>query len=639
MDDYQKPDKLEGLEKKLYSTNSDIRQKPRHDFKPTEPEQIPVGWAKEAPQEFPKENLKLEKPKISFFTKIFITSLIFFIAALSYAFYIFVYKSGPDAENVNIKINAPVSIPTAQEFTFDILIENNNLLEMQEVYLTLEYPDGTRSGKDISIPVNRERYEIDNIGSGSFLRETKRVYLFGEEGDIKEIIVKISYTVTESTATFEKETSFNVLLKTSPVKINVSSVSELTSGQDIVFDVEIFSNSAKTLDNVLLKADYPFGFAFESSTLNPSTGNNIWYINKLEPTEAIKFTIKGKLQGQNNDDKLFKFNIGLKNEENPEEINVLFNSVLKNVVLVKPFLDIVLSVDENKSSVFYLNPNKRHDIKIDYKNNTKDVIRDVDVVLKIDGEIVRKDTIKPSNGFYRSIDNSVIWDKTTFPEFEQLEVGESGQLVLSVSSDTLIGSQKYINPEVSLSAKVEGLRYEDVDVPEKIVSEVFKKLRFNTVVVMDVKSLFYTSQIPNTGTLPPNVEETVTYTIKTSLANASNRISNGTLEMSLPNYVNFTNMIWPENADVKYDSRSRKVVWKIGEIVERTGFDSSSRSMEFQVSITPSLSQKGISPILVNQIVFTGNDMFTGNQITVKKENVSTSISDYRDYREGNVID
>jgi hypothetical protein len=478
MDNYQKPDKLEGLEKKLYSTNSDIRQKPRHDFKPAEPEQIPDDWIKNVPQEFPKEKIVVGKPKMSFFTKIFITSLIFFVAALSYAFYIFVYKSGPDAENVNIKVNAPVSIPTSQEFAFDILIENNNLLEMQGVNLSFEYPEGTRSGKDISVPVTRERYEVENISSGSFLRETKRIYLFGEEGDTKEIKVKVSYTVTESTATFEKETSFNVLLKTSPIKLNVSSVSELTSGQELMFEVEVFSNSAKTLDNVLLKAEYPFGFSLESSTLNPSVGNNIWYIDKLEPTEAIKFTIKGKLQGQNNDDKLFKFNIGLKDEENSEEINVIFNSVSKNIVLVRPFLDIVLSVDDNKSSVFYLNPNRRHDIKIEYKNNTKDVIRDVDVVLKIDGPILVKETIKPGSGFYRSIDNSVIWDKTTFPEFEQLEVGESGQLVLSVSSDTLIGSQKYINPEVSLSAKVEGLRYEDVDVPEKIVSEVFKKLRF-----------------------------------------------------------------------------------------------------------------------------------------------------------------
>jgi hypothetical protein len=156
---------------------------------------------------------------------------------------------------------------------------------------------------------------------------------------------------------------------------------------------------------------------------------------------------------------------------------------------------------------------------------------------------------------------------------------------------------------------------------------------------MDVKSLFYTSQIPNTGTLPPSVEETVTYTIKTSLANASNRISNGTVEMSLPNYVNFTNKISPENADVKYDSRSRKVVWKVGEIIERTGLDSSPRSMEFQVSITPSLSQKGMTPTLVNQIIFTGNDMFTGSQIIVKKENVSTSISDYKDYRDGVVTE
>lgn len=637
MDDYQKPDKLENLEKRLYSTRSEIKPKERHQMEEKN-YNVSTEWNKQVSKDFDEDIKPLTKKRgLSIFTKIFLVSLLFFLGASAYAYYIFVYNSGPDAENVDISINSSVSVGAAQEFTFDIIVQNNNEVEMQTVDLAIEYPEGTRDGKDVSISLPRERYSIGEITPGSYLRETKTVFLFGEEGEKKEIEVKVVYRIADSNDVFEKKKIFDVVLTSTPIKMNVSSVREITAGQELTFEVEVASNANEKFGNVLVSVDYPFGFVFESSSLTPQEGNKSWFIGELEPRETIKFNIKGELQGQNNDDKLFKFNIGIKDIEKIDEIGVLFSSIARTVVIQRPFLEIDLSIDNNNSSVINLDPNKNYQMKINYRNNTNAVIKDAQIVLKLEGDVLARESIQVSSGFYKSIDNSIIWDKTTYSDFENIGIGKSGSLSLNFRTKDLTKEERFINPEIALSAKVEGLRYEDPEVPEKIVNEVFKKLRFNSTISFMGKSLGHTGPFSNSGPIPPKVENTTTYTIFFDILNSSNRLANATVEMSLPNYITYLSKIWPDNSDINYDSRSRKLIWKIGEIKEETGYKGLPIQGAFQISITPSLSQRGDSPVLVDNIKFSANDLFTGKEIIIDGGQISTDISDSSNYFEGNV--
>jgi phosphoribosylformylglycinamidine cyclo-ligase len=65
------------------------------------------------------------------------------------------------------------------------------------------------------------------------------------------------------------------------------------------------------------------------------------------------------------------------------------------------------------------------------------------------------------------------------------------------------GIERFLSPEISLSGRVVGTRAQDDDVPEEIVNEVVKKIRFNTVVLFDQNSLYYDGPFENTGSIPP----------------------------------------------------------------------------------------------------------------------------------------
>lgn len=637
MDQFRKPNKLDKVEEKLYSPNSDIKIKPRKKMYQEESD-LPSDWTDEVNEKVGIETLKKENKKgLTAFTKIFIGAFVFFLLALGYAFFIFNFKSDPNGQNVDITINSPISVAAGEEFSFDVIIENKNIVDMDQIDLAIEYPEGTRSGGDISSELPRERNDIGSISSGSFLRETRNVYLFGEEGETKQIEAKIIYRVADSNAVFEKRKVFDVVLKSTPVRMNVSSVKEITAGQDLKFEIELVSNSNEPIDELLVVAEYPFGFIFKDSTLEPYGSNFVWKIERLEPKEKVQFTVSGEMQGQNNELKYFKFNSGIESTKKEEEIGVLFTTVGAPIEIQRPFLEIDLAVDGKNSSVINLDPDQNYNISINYKNNTNDVVRNVEVVMKLNGDVLDQSSVKTTNGFYNSNDNTITWDRSTFDDFGSLSVGQSGNLDVSFKSKSLTSGETFRSPEISVSLKLQGERVNDNDVPEEIINEIVKTLKFNSTVLFDSNSLYYDGPFENSGSIPPKVSEKTFYTVYLSLSNSSNRISNGVVSMRLPNYVKFENQIWPSGSDVKFNSTDKKIVWDIGEIKEGRGYNGDPVETAFQVSITPSLSQKGYAPVLVDDIEFVGTDLFTGEKITILKNSISTDTADKRNYFDSNV--
>jgi hypothetical protein len=637
MNEFNKSDKLSSVERDLYSKNSNIERKPRKELTERQYD-LNQTWKSDEKQ-IPENNpLKEENNKgISAFTKILIVAFIFFVGALVYALYVFQFSGGPEVKNVNISINAPVSVAAGEQFVFDVIVENNNVVDMKTIDLVLEYPDGTRDGDDITVDLSRDRKDLGDLDSGSIIRNTETIHLFGEEGDKKEIEVKIVYRVADSNAVFEKRKVFEVVLKSTPVRANVASVKSITAGQGLEFDVEIISNSNETLDNLIIKAEYPFGFLFSSSTYGGQITDNVWIIDKLEPKETLKFKVKGELQGQNSDDKFFRFNVGLRDTEDRDEIGVLFTTVGKTITVERPFLEIDVAVDGKSSDVINLESNKTYQMKISYKNNTGLLVKDAEVELIFNGDVLDEESVRVSNGFYQSSDNTARFDKTTFSEFSELDIGESDTLDFIFKTKPLNGLEVFKNPEISIRAIVKGKRVLEDDVPQEIQNEILKKLRFNTVVSLDSNSLYYDGPFTNQGPIPPKVDQRTTYTISFAVSNSSNRISNGAMEMSLPNYVNWEGATWPSGEEVGFDSNNRKVVWKIGEIKESSGLEGRDTQIAFQISIVPSITQSGSAPILVDDIIFIGNDLFTGEQIRREVERITILTADQRNSFDGRV--
>ena len=96
----------------------------------------------------------------------------------------------------------------------------------------------------------------------------------------------------------------------------------------------------------------------------------------------------------------------------------------------------------------------------------------------------------------------------------------------------------------------------------------------------------------------------------------------------LPSEVNLTGQILPEDQAEKFsfDSKSREIVWNIGDLEPITGDGKS--EISFQVGFTPGIQQKGQTPDIVKEISVSGEDDWTEELVKGTDTAINTTLPD-----------
>jgi hypothetical protein len=620
-----KKSKLEKLENKLYSIDG-ISSRPRPELKPKK-YNVNNDWQEEIDQ----NNLDyLPKKKMGFFAIVLIVAAVFFVGSLGYASFIFFGNQQTAlAQDVDLQIVGPVSVGAGQELLVDVIVTNHNQIPIELVDLYVEYPDGSKNPENLAEELKRITIDMGNFPAGSIKRETIRVALLGEQNTIKDIKFAVQYRISGSNAIFQKKKDFQVTLNATPVYLAVAGLKEISAGQNLELTVSLKSNSTQTLNNIILKGEYPFGFEFESAELKPNLDNNIWFFKELKPAEEKKFKIKGVVNGQNQEDKIFRFNAGLIKDNTEDEVGVLFTMYPHNVKITRPFVDLVIDINKNLGPVSVVNSGTANDATVVFTNNTNDIIKDLEITLEFLGSVLDEKSIGVSSGFYRSIDNTIIWNKETQKIFAELLPRKSVTVGFKFSAVGLASGRDTVkNPQIDINAKVSGKRLATQDKQEEISLTTFKTIKVNSDTPVFAKTYYETGPFDNTGPIPPKVDTPTTYTIEWTLSNSSNDLENAQMTASLPFYVSWKNKFSPNSENISYDSVNRKIVWDLGNVELGTGYGGKMpRQVFMQVELLPSISQKGSNPNLMNDVMLTAKDTFTRAEISRSITSPRTNIS------------
>ncbi len=627
---------IDRAERDLYSRNAPPRtEPPRSTFTPhsynvsNEPKQDPFSNALKRELE-PEEHIP--KQPWGFFKKFFIGSIIFF----SLAVILFVYMSfggfnTVSSKNVDISVRGPVAVGGGEELILDIIVTNNNSVSLEGAELSIEYPSGTREASDLNIELVRQKVSIGDIGEKESVTKTVKAVLFGEKNSIKNIKVTIDYKAKGANAKFSKEKNYEIAIKSSPILLSVEYPKEVNSNQPMDFKVTVVSNSNTVTQNVLLRIDYPFGFSFNNATPKPSFDNNVWSIGDLNPKEIRTISIAGKMEGQNDEEKTFRFTAGTSDLNDEKVVGVDFISIAESVAIRKPFFDIKLSLEGDSSKdPISSKIGQVIDGKLTWTNNLATSINDVVVEVTLSGNALNRDEVSASQqGFYQSVNNRITWDKRVFPKFSQVDPGQTGDLdfqfeTLKPTSQVLAALR---NPKVGLDVLITGIRFSETQPPEKISYAFSRELKVNTETIFNPRMIYSTGPFDNTGPIPPKAEKTTTYTVFWTISNSFNDIGNTTITAALPPNVKWVGTKSPLTEKIMYNEASNKVIWEPGEIKAGVGFTGSPREVAFQVSFLPSLGQVGDTPDIIEAMIFTALDRFTGKEITINKPALNTRIS------------
>lgn len=627
-DDRNKLNRLDDLKSKLFSRNYKTKIEYRDTFSNPHKKEVADSW--ETKEKTGEGDDKEEKffMKTSVFKKFFTFSVGFFILTLFYAAYVF-FAGGNTVSNDNIDISILGNNFTVggEELPLIVGITNKNSSALDLVDLVVEYPKGSSS--DLSSDTERLRESLGTIPSGAIRNENLKLVLFGEQGSVRPIKISIEYRVSGSNAIFVKEKMYEVNISSTPINLSVNAPMSISPNQNVTFNVKAILNSTKPAPKILARVDYPLGFQFVNAVPAPSFGNNVWNLGDLAPGAEKNISITGKMIDVfDGEEKTFTTFIGSQSNSNKNVIGVVFNSTKNILTIKKPFIEANLSINGVTQKEYAIDWKTPISVNIRYANNLDSKVNDVSIVAKISGNSFDRKTIRVSQGFYDSSKDQIVWDKNYQSKLREVNPGESDTVGFSVSPLSLysvasgITSNPVVNIEVNISGKqaVQGF---DINELENSTSAV---VRVISDVGLSTKALYYSGPFINSGPIPPRVEQKTTYTITWTLSNTANNISGVKVNSTLPPWVNFVGTILPSSEALAYNSSTKEIVWDVDRIPRGTGITGASRSVSFQVSISPSLSQVGTSPVLINEAILTGHDDFANVDVKVKKTSLDIRL-------------
>jgi hypothetical protein len=579
---------------------------------------------------FDKKELRTpRRKKRSILSLLLKTSFVFFLIAMVFSVYFIYDKSNVvSSRNIDIEINGPTTISGGEEMSLQITITNKNNVPIKLADLLVEYPGGTRHAYDISKSLSRYRETIGTLAPGEVIQRTVKAILLGSEDTKQNIKITVEYRIDDSNAIFFAEKEYEVTLISAPLGLLVSGLEEAISGQVADFTVTIISNSNTVIKDALLMAEYPFGFEFTEALPKPSFTDSVWDLGDIQPEGKRTIKFQGVIAGENEEERVFRFSAGVKSEQDEKELGVAFITSIKSVIIKKPFVGVALALNGDQSSEYVSSIGGEVRADITWTNNMPVRVADGEIKVKLSGAALDKFSISVDKGFYNSSDNTLTYSRETNKDLASLEPGEVGRVGFSFSSLSGSSGNVFKNPEIVLDVSIKGKRVSENQVSEEINSSITRKVKLASDFLLTSRAVYFAGPFANTGPIPPVAEKETTYTIIWTVNNSSNIVDDAKITATLPSYIRWVGQISPLEEDVKFNPIGGSITWDIGSINPKSDVASSGqKEVAFQIAFSPSISQIGSAPVIINEQRISGFDRFTQTVISSTKRALTTRLS------------
>lgn len=625
-----KKDNIDKVKESLYSKGTDaIFSRKAYTLKDKYNPDIKTDWDIE---EKPMKKIKIP------YTKILIGSFLFFILASGFTFFRFFFGQNLiSGNNIDILVSGPVSIAGGEELPLNIEIKNSNNTALKSVTMRIEYPEGTKNPNDQTVDMSRYSESIGEIAVNKSVTKLIKAIIFGEENSNKTVSIIVEYRVSGSNAVFSKKKDFNILIASSPVSMIVSGPTEINANQLTDFTIDVNSNSTTVIKNLILKVEYPFGFNLSSSDPKAyGSDSSVFSIGDLAPGAKRTIRITGSIIGQDGEQRVLKFIVGTKDQEDESLVKTTLASYMSSVSLKKSSIGLSMSINDEQADEVSAIPGGKNRVSISWSNNLAEKVYDMIIKVKFTGQTLDKSSVTADKGFYSSLDNSLTFDSNTNSVFSEVNPAAEGGMSFSFAtlSQTSDSNIRFGNSSVKMEISVLGKLTSSSNGQEVLYSGS-KIMKLSSNLKLLSRGFRTVGPFENTGPFPPQVDNETTYTITWTASNSFNDIASGRVSAFLPPNVKWTGYVNPDTETVTYDKNTGEVVWDIGSMRAGIGTSYPSRSVSFQVAITPSITQLGSEINLLNESTISGIDTYSNERVGEVKGAVTTNITSDPEYIDG----
>jgi flagellar basal body-associated protein FliL len=512
-------------------------------------------------------------------------------------------------EALKVEILGSEKTTIGEEVEYVVKMKNNGDIRLESPELTFTYPEGSIIGTDESkVKVMNSEALGGDIYPGEERSFKFTARLLGKEKDTKVAKVSVSFQPKDLKTRSEVSTTFTTILGTIPLDLNLDVPAEASSGKAFTFRVNYSSNVTYPLTDLTCYVELPSDFEFLYSQPN-GMDNTQWDIPVLNDGGAGKIEISGILNGQAMEQKVFKARIGIWQNGN----FILLKEVVKGVQIVAPALYITQKV--NNDANYMASPGDQLHYEITFRNVGDNALQNLALITKLNGDQFDLNSIKTiDGGKYQAGDNSIVWDASSIPELNILDVGQVGtvEFWVNVKSQWAMKSLNDKNPIIKDKVTLGGASQEFLT-------------KINSVISAQQKIYSDNTYFENSGPYPLESGQKTTLTVEWKAINSYNDLESAKMITVLPESVTFVGKTYPEGTEITYDEDTSEVVCNIGSLPAGSGIIKDAKICAFQISVQPELAEEVI--ILLGSAQLSGIDQWTNKTLTTKTETLYGQMS------------
>ncbi len=537
----------------------------------------------------------------------FLKLLIVILVVLAGVVFLNLHRNSYSKDVLRLEILGPDRVNLGEEVEYVVKYRNNGNFRLDNPELVFQPPENSIENNKV---VERQVLEKKQLGGAIYPGEEKSVSfkmrLFGKEGEAKIAHAYLTYQPKDLKARYRSDTSLTTVIRSVPITLEFDLPSKVGVGKDFVFRINYFSNLDYPLTDLRIEVEYPSGFEFIQSRPSPLSQTD-WPIPILNKSQGGRIEVRGRLEGEVGEAKLFRARLGMWKNGN----FIPLKETEKGTEVTKPSLYIRQEINGNPRYV--ASPGDWLHYTVFFKNIGDDELKDLSLICKLEGDAFDFHTIKSDLGQTTPGDNSVVFDWTRVPKLQYLSPMEEGKVDFWIRVKTNLGSAR--NPILKDKVFAGQLR-------EEFSTKISSKIEIAQ------KGYFQDEVFGNSGPIPPRVGRYTTYTIMWEAKNYYSDVKNAEVKAVLPPQSSLTGKIFPEDMASKFsfDPQSREIVWSIGDMARGLGLSGPPLTLAFQISFSPAARQKGRVPEIIGPAMISGEDSWTESEISATSSALTTAL-------------
>ncbi len=525
---------------------------------------------------------------------------------------------------VALAIEGPTQAAVGDEIVYKLKYSNTTKLDLNKLTFKFTYPDDSVVLKDgIAAKNLSETFTVDQLSPGQSAEKEFRAFLVGDRGNIKTAKMELSYEAGGLKTVFEKNTSLSTTIVGLPVSLTLSAPPNSVTGQAINYILDYRNESNDDIYDLRFEFDYPDGFNVQKSTPSPNERNYVWIVPVLKRGSGGRINITGPLNGKEGETK--KILVALKrkiggqyiNYENAESSSVIANSLLGVSVLVNDSSDYSAFTGDDLNYV------------IKYSNNSNYNLAGINLIMKLEGEMYDVGSLDTKGGYYDSSNGTILWDASTVSDFANLTPNKKGQVLFRIKLKSSIpsGVSGSKNLFVRATAKLNTSNVPSGVGGDEIFAESNVVTKISTQPALKQFAYYNDPAFGSFGSLPPEIGKETTFTVHWQITNPGNDMNNVKIVSILPAGVNWKSVVSVGSGQPEptFNKNTSEVAWNLGVLPQGVGVISPKYEASFQISVKPTLNQKGSPILLIKNSNLSGQDTFTKQNIIVSARDITTN--------------